>query len=224
MMNRYAPAAMLPLILGAHAALCQEACGGTERWSVKVATDDGAGSIDTKHIQDASVVVLNDIERPADAGRAGDTRLDPEKVVYRIKGFLRWVRTKEPDHDYHIVIADTADAPYANSSTAEPTGQSMVAESPNKDCLSGEHGDDPTNSRFVDRFGAVRDSLDCNLRASNSLDHMISVPVTITGVLFFDFPHHQLGRAKNVAELHPIVGIEFDDVASGCSNAPFNPS
>ena len=29
----------------------------------------------------------------------------------------------------------------------------------------------------------------------------------ITGVLFFDFPHHQCGKAPNVAELHPVLRI-----------------
>jgi hypothetical protein len=38
---------------------------------------------------------------------------------------------------------------------------------------------------------------------------------TITGVLFFDFAHHQRGRAPNVAELHPVLRF-FD---SDCRRA-----
>jgi hypothetical protein len=38
---------------------------------------------------------------------------------------------------------------------------------------------------------------------------------TITGVLFFDFAHHQRGKAPNVAELHPVLRF-FD---AQCSRA-----
>jgi hypothetical protein len=38
---------------------------------------------------------------------------------------------------------------------------------------------------------------------------------TITGVLFFDFAHHQRGKAPNVAELHPVLRF-FD---ADCSRA-----
>jgi hypothetical protein len=31
--------------------------------------------------------------------------------------------------------------------------------------------------------------------------------VTIIGVLFFDFAHHQRGKAPNVAELHPVLSV-----------------
>ena len=49
----------------------------------------------------------------------------------------------------------------------------------------------------------------------------VSEPVVITGIKFFDFPHFQIGRAKNVIEIHPIMGIEFKNLARGCSNAPY---
>jgi hypothetical protein len=218
------PAIILALLLLAisYPSRAQETCGGSERWRVKVATDARATDIDITSITNATVVDLNNPElRPKGANKAGNQRLDQETKVYRITGFLRFARS-EADGDYHIVITDVKSAPYVNGTGKAPTGKSMVAESPDPDCLGGAHGDGPATSRFLEQFRAVHETLDCNL--ANSLDTRLALPVTITGVLFFDFDHGQLGRATNVAELHPILGIEFDTPASACSNAPFQPS
>src|SRR5689334_19870711 len=36
-----------------------------------------------------------------------------------------------------------------------------------------------------------------------------NVPVTITGIGFFDFLHEQTGVAPNAIELHPVLDIQF---------------
>src|SRR4030095_349319 len=44
-----------------------------------------------------------------------------------------------------------------------------------------------------------------------------NIPVRVTGVGMFDFPHGQTGAAPNQIELHPVLGITFNvDL-----NAPF---
>jgi hypothetical protein len=38
----------------------------------------------------------------------------------------------------------------------------------------------------------------------------VAVPVTVTGLGFFDFAHGQRGVAPNAIELHPVIGIVFN--------------
>jgi hypothetical protein len=37
----------------------------------------------------------------------------------------------------------------------------------------------------------------------------VSVPVTVTGVGFFDYQHGQDGVAPNAIELHPVLSVTF---------------
>ena len=36
------------------------------------------------------------------------------------------------------------------------------------------------------------------------------VPVTVTGVAFFDYSHNKIGRVPNPVEIHPLLDIQFD--------------
>ncbi len=44
-----------------------------------------------------------------------------------------------------------------------------------------------------------------------------NVPVTVTGVGFFDFLHGQTGVAPNGIELHAVLDVQFGTGGGGCS-------
>jgi hypothetical protein len=117
-----------------------------------------------------------------------------ELTTFQVKGILRVIK-RETDQDYHLVITD-------------PTNPriTMIVESPDPQCASG--------SRFLDQITLVRTALDRTLQLDRvfSLENLrseISVPVTVTGVAFFDVLHGQEGVAPNGIELHPIMMIDF---------------
>ena len=207
------------VVIFAHNAHAQ-GCGGVERWLVKVATDDLAASVDPSDVSETTVVDLNNERRPRGANGAGDTRLPEEMSLVAVKGFIRFIKLERDDNDFHLVITDSADAEFTPAGTgSRPTGTSLIAEAPNPDCVTGRNGDGPSKSLFQGNLEDVRKSIACNMDGFMGQD--VSEPVVITGIRFFDFPHGQIGRAKNVIEIHPIMGVEFKNLAQGCSNAPY---
>jgi hypothetical protein len=70
-------------------------------------------------------------------------------------------------------------------------------------------------TRAVMDAGAVKRNM------NGRMGQDVSEPVVITGIRFFDFPHGQIGRAKNLIEIHPLMGIEFKHLVQGCLNAPY---
>jgi hypothetical protein len=91
----------------------------------------------------------------------------------------------QDDRDYHLVLTDG-------------TGRTMIAEAPDPACAAG--------SILVGQIADVRGRIDARFR---SLPATSSVPVTVTGVGFFDRIHNAIGQAPNGIELHPIVEIEW---------------
>ena len=123
-----------------------------------------------------------------------DDAAPTELTTFQVKGILRVVK-KESDQDYHLVITDPLNPRVT-----------MIVESPDPTCASG--------SQFLDSITTVRTMLDRTLQLDrvfspeNSRSEL-SMPVTVTGVGFFDTLHHQEGVAPNGIELHPILMIEF---------------
>jgi hypothetical protein len=195
-------------------------CGGAERWPVKMAADPKASKIDANHVIEISVADLNHLE-PSDAipGNDETTRMKIEKGVYRVHGFLALYKL-ERDGDYHLAITDKTARVTRQGESSRPTGHSFVAEIPQPSCYGGEHGQYHHRSRFASKINAARDAFEqgtANVNARRISPG--SIPVTITGVLFFDFAHGQVGRGlvhrdanrrRLVVELHPILAIEFD--------------
>jgi hypothetical protein len=162
------------------------ACG-TERWPVKVGTDRDASKVATEPQQTtiANLVVINPPARP---GSRRASRFAPaELTTYQINGILSVIK-KEADEDYHLIIADAADRVLT-----------MIVESPAPGCAAG--------SAFSDNIAAVRQTLDQRFGEFARLEP--NIPVTVTGVAFFDVLHGQEGVAKNGIELHPILAITF---------------
>ena len=188
-------------------------CGGSERWPVKGGTDPQASQIDVSHPVETTIVKLNAIEPDRDVVDENDefSRMPEEMTVYEIKGFLGFFKKESGSHgdqDYHLVITDQPGL--FNQGGEDPTGHSLVAEIPHPDCYTGRHGNFPGDSAFDQQIKDVRNVFE-TVTAGVDGKHITprSIPVTVTGVAFFDFDHGQIGRAKNVIELHPILNIEF---------------
>lgn len=170
---------------------CGEPCG-TERWRIKTLSDAHCDQVDLTP-RPARIEELTSLAPPADYPE--NERVAPEELqVYRIEGsIVEW--SLQRDSDLHLVLV----------STSSP-GASLVAEIPDADCAGA------CASRFADTYRRARKVLVARLCPGgcpqrNSMD--VPVPVSITGVGFFDRPHAVSGAAPNHFELHPVLSIEF---------------
>jgi hypothetical protein len=189
-------------------------CGGVERWAVKVANDPGAAAIDPNP-RAMTIAQMNALTPgPLDAPSG---RMAVERAQYTVKGFLAFFK-HEDDGDYHVVLTDETNAMATGS--APPTGHSMVVELPNLDCLSGKHGMGPHTSPLGPAMAEALQVFEAQAKHINGA-HIPpkSIPVTVTGVGFFDFDHGQKGRGvphpgvdgqMKVIELHPVTAFTFD--------------
>lgn len=84
---------------------------------------------------------------------------------------------KESDGDYHVVIRDLV------------TTKTMIVEIPDPRCVTNAH---------LTNLAALRASM---------LTVPVGTKIRVTGVLFFDFAHGQLGHADNYVELHPVTSV-----------------
>src|SRR5437879_12232484 len=87
----------------------------------------------------------------------------------------------------------------------------MILEIPPPACVAD-------TSPFKNAITATRAKFDAAYTASTSFK-TANVPVTVTGVGFFDFIHGQTGVAPNGIELHPLLDISFNPAppaATGC--------
>lgn len=195
-------------------------CGGTERWNVKVGSDPGAPNVHPVPVSGITIVDLNQLlPQPLDA----DGRMQEEKVIYRLTGILRLFK-HDADGDYHVVVADDGTTPYSvtrkNGAHTEQTpasGHSMVVEVPDPDCVSGAHND-VGPSFFLSQLQESRADFVAatQLLPKNQDLGARNIPITVTGVLFFDFEHGQTGHGlphpsqdsnprDKVVELHPVL-------------------
>jgi hypothetical protein len=101
---------------------------------------------------------------------------------------LRWRRRKlgfkleKTDSDIHLAVRDAA-------------GATMVVEFPDKGCTAG--------AQHRAQMEQARKTLITACGPPSGRFRELKGEAIITGVLFFDFFHHQRGVAPNVAELHP---------------------
>jgi hypothetical protein len=100
------------------------ACGGTERWFVKVGTDPDAANIQLNPIAPITVSGLNNLPKLQNNVPHGDNqfRLPEERVVYQVSGRLVLSKTR----------------------TMETTTTSFIAEIPDPQCVPGKKGDPNT--------------------------------------------------------------------------------
>lgn len=161
------------------------ACG-KERWPVKVGTDRDASRV-SMAVHDTNIAALVRIAPPRNPDIRRDSRYSPtETTVYRVSGLLTLIK-RERDGDYHLVIEDSH-------------GRTMIVEAPSERCAIG--------SRFEKQIDQVRKLLASRYQVTRKLHP--DVPVTVTGIGFFDRKHGQDGVAPNGIELHPLLAFQFN--------------
>ncbi len=100
----------------------------------------------------------------------------------------------ETDSDYHLVLSDG-------------NGHTMIAEIPDPTCVG-------SGSPLAGGITTARNEFDAKYKPTSSFQ-TANVPVTVTGVGFFDFLHGQTGVAPNGIELHAVQDVQFGSGTSG---------
>jgi hypothetical protein len=170
-----------------------------ERWSVKTGADADAQALTSQAPTPATIAQLTAL--PVPGFLPPDGRSDgAEKTVFQLTATLQ-AFGREADGDYHMVIADDQDT-------------TMIAEIP-------DPGDITAPSYFATQIANARSAFDNNFQVVGDVTapaapglmatgfQEVSVPVTLTGIGYFDFRHGQRGVAENGIELHPVINIAF---------------
>jgi hypothetical protein len=170
----------------------QIACGH-ERWDVKTLTDADASNIEVDNIRRLSVTRLGMLKRPSGL-RQGRTR--KERRVYTVEVILDSLpdrklgfKIEKRDSDIHLAVRDK-------------NGSTIIAEFPDWGCTE--------DAEFRSRMQSAREDLikACGgKKPPTGSFRELRGTATITGVLFFDFFHHQRGVSPNVAEIHPVLSF-----------------
>jgi hypothetical protein len=159
---------------------------GVERWSVKTGTDADAGAISLQSTTSTTIASLGGL--PAPSTLPANNRVKPtETTVFRLNATLTEYKL-EADSDYHLVLSDSS-------------GHTMIGEIPDPLCVG-------TSSPLRSSIQKARGEFDAKYTATGSFQ-TANVPVTVTGVGFFDFLHGQTGVAPNGIELHALLEIAF---------------
>lgn len=170
-------ALLLLALSGAALAQC-----GVERTPVKTLNDPSVHEI---HFvpQETTVHALREPKQPPNLRTINPyLRLDGEKQVYTVKALLIGYK-RESDQDYHLVLADPVDRK-----------KTMIAEIPAPAC---------GNKKYAAQFKAAAAFIESLGHATPKFKTLEKpLPVTVTGVAFFDFIHGQTGVAPNGMELH----------------------
>ncbi len=175
------------------------ACGGTERWSVKVMTDALASSVNYAPLQSTVaglLAITTPFPDPYMIRQAGI-----ESNTYQITCNIT-VKKEETDADCHLVLSDGT--------------HTLIGEIPNAACSTA------VSSAHAFQYAAARSFIDAHIAMGN-VNNVNIGQVTITGVAFIDPPHGQTGAAPNNIELHPILDIHFASSAAP-PIAAFTPS
>jgi hypothetical protein len=168
----------------AQLALAATTCG-TERWTVKTASDDDRRLIATSS-RDVSVRYLRNRSTPAvkpQTSRVAPVELTTYRVHARLTEYVR-----EADGDYHLVLTDHA-------------GRTIIAEVPDPGCVA-------SISPLKGAIRVARAHADAHLAVTSGFK-AANRRVVVRGVGFFDYFHGQTGMAPNDLELHPVIGLRF---------------
>ncbi len=159
---------------------------GVERWSVKTGTDADVGLINLQSPVQTTIASL--VSLPAPTNLPSNNRVQPtETTVFQLQATLTEYKL-EADSDYHLILSDGS-------------GHTMISEMASPPCVG-------SSSRLLSGIQNARSEFDARYTPTSSFQ-TANVPVTITGVGFFDFFHSQTGVASNAIELHPVLDIQF---------------
>ncbi len=159
---------------------------GVERWAVKTGTDADASLINLQSVTPTTIASLTSL--PAPSTLPANSRIQPtETTVFQLHDTLTEYKL-ESDSDYHLVLQDTS-------------GKTMIVEIPDPACVG-------SSSPLLSDIQRARSEFNAVFTATTSFQ-TANVPVTVTGVGFFDFLHGQTGVAPNGIELHAVLDIQF---------------
>lgn len=160
---------------------------GIERWSIKTLSDPDTLKINFQNIVPTTVHAQVSLESPKEK----KSRLNTETNVYSIDCFIVGFKKESNDKDIHIIIEDIE------------TDETMVAEIPSYECFEIQK-----TSRY-ELFKELQEWFIANIGQpkSNFIFLEKHIPVTITGVGFFDLHHGQIGMSGNGREIHPVLSI-----------------
>ncbi|GAA1221097.1 hypothetical protein GCM10009665_09080 [Kitasatospora nipponensis] len=165
---------------------------GVERWSVKTGTDTDAALINLQSTTATTIPALTSLTAPGTL--PANNRVQPtETTVFKLSATLDQYKL-EADSDYHLVLDDKA-------------GHTMIAEIPDPACVGA-------GSVLTSAIKGSRAEFDAKYTPTGSFQ-TANVPVTVTGVGFFDFLHGQTGVAPNGIELHAVLDIQFGTAGGG---------
>src|SRR5258705_797398 len=197
------------LVLAARTGVAQ--CGGEERWALKMGADQGAAQIVVTPVATTFTALVH-ISRPP-LPSDDITRVAAERVVRVVDGRLVQFKLesgKTGDGDFHLVISDDTQL-FSAGGSGQPSPHSVIAEIPDPDCVAGRTGSVTTPSRFAPQLAAVRARFLQQFPSIHSgWNQAGGIPVRLTGVVFFDRPHGQVGRALNGLDLHPLLDIQVN--------------
>lgn len=159
---------------------------GVERWSVKTGTDADSSLIHLQSTTQTTIASL--IALPAPSNLPSNNRVQPtETTVFQLHDTLTQFKL-ENDSDYHLILDDGA-------------GHTMIAEIPDPACVG-------SSSPLRSDIQSARAEFDAKFTPNGNFQ-TANIPVTVTGVGFFDFLHGQNGVAPNGIELHAVLDIQF---------------
>lgn len=161
---------------------------GVERWAIKTLSDPDTIKINFLKNVPSTIHKEISLKRPSiERNKRHETETTVLKINCNIVGFKR----ENGDKDIHVIIED------------DDTEETMVAEIPSHKCTaiigtSRKNQFFDLNYWFVENIGYP----------SNTFKYLKKhIPVTITGIGFFDKVHGQVGMATNGREIHPILTI-----------------
>ena len=160
-------------------------CGG-ERWNVKAGIDSDKALVNLLTVTPATIDGMRSIHAPSSLPE--NSRIQPTEITTWTLNATLTKYVKSYDGDYHIVFQDSA-------------GRTMIGEIPDPACIS-------SSSPFRTGIAHARTQFNAMFTATSTFKSA-SIPVSITGVGFFDYNEGQEGIAPNGIELHPIIDIVF---------------
>ena len=165
---------------------------------MKTLTDPDATKLEVDNIRRLSVTRLGLLKRPSQAElRQG--RAPKERRVYTVNVILDSLpgrklgfKIEERDSDIHLAVRDK-------------NGSTIIAEFPDSGCTA--------EAELRSRMNDAREALvkACDGKPPKGRFRELRGTATITGVLYFDFFHHQRGVSANVAEIHPVLAFASTD-------------
>ena len=164
------------------------ACGGKERWSVKVLVDSAESTINFTPIS-TTINKLVNIVTPAPSTTMA-RYAGVEDKTYKVTCNIT-LKKSETDNDYHLVLSNGTNT--------------LIGEIPDPTCSAA------ASSAFTNQYLAARNFVDTYIGSGN-VNKVNIKPVEVYGVAFVDPPHGQTGKAPNNLEIHPILSIQFAGV------------